>query len=34
MDGAPASNATAQAGVGDTYRQQFWSSQQFSLAVQ
>jgi hypothetical protein len=34
VDGGPGTNATAQAGLGDTIRQQFWRSGQFSLGEQ
>lgn len=34
IDGASSSNVTTQAGLGDTYHQQFWSSEQFPVAVQ
>lgn len=33
IDGASSSNVTTQAGLGDTYHQQFWSSEQFPVAV-
>jgi hypothetical protein len=34
IDGAPAAQATAQSGSGDTFQQQFWKSDQLALAEQ